>query len=187
VAARREIVPPAADYYEVRHDYLNQGDIFREVPLAYPFLGEDAETDDAGVRRFHSGPIAGLALLITPTCSMQAQGQRPGIYAHPVRALVPVIPLQQLIDEGSIKEAAAEQLRQYDNLINYMFLPSSTAYAIEESLALLWLPMSLHHEQIVGQRVAQLSRAAAQQLQRKLQWFYTSLVDPREEFDPQLD
>jgi hypothetical protein len=64
---------PADDlYYESRLEPFSQGDIFRDVPLAYPSPADsivllDAET--AGSRRFLSGPFdVGLAMLTTPRC-----------------------------------------------------------------------------------------------------------------------
>jgi hypothetical protein len=188
VAAGREAIPAVDAYYEVRHAYFNQGDIFRDVPFVYPFPIEESGVEDGGSRNLYAGPIEnGLGMLISPTCSMQAQGRPPGAYAHPARALVPVVALDRLVNEGSIKASALPQLRQYDNLINYMYLPASESCEIVESVALLWLPMTIHHAQIDGLRVAQLGEPAAQQLQRKLQWFFTGLVDPRSEFEPQLD
>jgi hypothetical protein len=90
-----EIRPADAAYYETRIPLLSQGDIFRDVPLAYPVPGQivEAETTSGGVRHFLAGPLEiGTAMLITPTCSMRAQ-REPGKYAHPVRTLVPIMPI----------------------------------------------------------------------------------------------
>jgi hypothetical protein len=183
-----EARPDDQAYYEIRHEYLSQGDIFRNVPAAYPFPLEDLVVEDPGARRFFAGPLDdSYGLLITPSCSMQAQRRPLGEYAHPVRAIVPVVALAQLAADGTIASSALPHLRTYDNLINYMYLPASEAFAIPESVALLWLPVSLHHRQLDGLRVAQLARAGTQQLHRKLQWFYTGMADSRAEFDPLLD
>ena len=178
-----EAIPEPAEYYEVRHSYFNQGDIFQGLPLPWPIPRHEDELVSAEGGKFHQGEVGGCGLLITPSCCMQAQGHPPGTYAHPVRAIVPIVPLEELVANGTIKTSAVPQLRQFDNLKNYMYLPASERYTFLESVALLWLPLSLHHDQVDGLRVAQLSEAAAQQLMRKLQWFYTGVMDPREEFE----
>jgi hypothetical protein len=74
--------PDDDDYYAPhRTELYSQGDIFRDVPLAYPTMLEETEVDGApddraedwltaGKRRFLSGPLDfGPAMLITPTCA----------------------------------------------------------------------------------------------------------------------
>jgi len=68
-----------------------------------------------------------------------------------------------------------------------MYLPAENALQIPESVALLYMPVTLHHDMIIAQRVTQLTRIAAQQLQRKLAHFTTSMLVDREEFDPPMD
>jgi hypothetical protein len=77
---------------------VRQGDLFQDVPLGYPWP-PDAIDHDAGKRKFLSGPFkSGFAMLLTPTCSMIAQGVADS-YAHPVRVLAPAIPLEELLDQ----------------------------------------------------------------------------------------
>jgi hypothetical protein len=187
--------PSDADYYERdRVELVSQGDLFRDVPLAYPLpagefvLGED----EHGVsRRFLSGPLEfGPAMLITPSCSLGAQGAEG--YAHPVRTLVPVLPLAELIERRVVKKSALDDLRRFDHLINYMYLPrlevDELEFSMPESVALLYMPVTLHHAFLEGQRVSQLAYRGAQQLQRKLVWFYSGwLEDDLEVFDPPMD
>jgi len=185
--------PSDADYYERdRVELVSQGDLFRDVPLAYPLPAHELLVDGAsGGRRFLTGPLAfGPAMLITPSCSIGAQGA-PG-YGHPVRTLVPVIPLAQLIDHGVVKETALADLRRFDHLINYMYLPpldiNELDFSMPESAALLYMPVTLHHAFLEGQRVSQLAYRGAQQLQRKLVWFYSGwLEDNLDVFDPPMD
>ena len=70
--------PGDADYYERdRVDLFSQGDLFRDVPLAYPLPADEVVVDEesGGRRRFLSGPLEfGPAMLITPSCSLGAQG-----------------------------------------------------------------------------------------------------------------
>ena len=83
--------PSDAKYYERdRVELFSQVDVFRDVPLAYPLPAEELAIDAAeggGGRRFLSGPLEfGAAMLITPNCSLGAQGTAG--YGHPVRTLV---------------------------------------------------------------------------------------------------
>jgi hypothetical protein len=189
--------PADDEYYEFeRSSLLAQGDIFRDVPLAYPTtLAEvDAEEHDergekwlsAGKRRFISGPLDfGFAMLVTPTCAMSAQGA-PG-YAHPVRTLVVVRLLAGVVDLGFVTEQQADDLRRRDMFNNYMYLPPTPNGEIGESVALLYYPVTLHHDFIEGNRVTQLALPGAQQLQRKLGIFYAGFEVDRHEFDPPMD
>ena len=182
--------PRDADYYERdRVELVSQGDLFRDVPLAYPLPADELVVDEegGGGGRFLSGPLEfGPAMLITPSCSLGAQGAAG--YGHPVRTLVPVIPLAGLMDHGVVKETALADLRRFD----YMYLPplevDEGAFSMPESLALLYMPVTLHHAFLEGQRVSQLAYRGAQQLQRKLVWFYSGwLEDDLDAFDPPMD
>lgn len=187
--------PSDAEYYErERVDLFSQGDLFRDVPLAYPLPAEELVVDQeegGGGRRFVSGPLTfGPAMLITPSCSLTAQGTAG--YGHPVRTLVPVVPLADMVDRGVIKESALSDLRRYDHLINYMYLPAleieDLEFSIPESVALLYMPVTLHHAFLEGNRVSQLAYRGAQQLQRKLVWFYSGwLEDDLDVFEPPMD
>ncbi len=186
--------PPDADYYERdRVELFSQGDLFRDVPLAYPLPADELVLDEAtgGSRRFLSGPLEfGPAMLITPSCSLGAQGTAG--YGHPVRTLVPVLPLAELVDRGVVKESALDDVRRLDHLINYMYLPpldvDELEFSMPESVALLYMPVTLHHAFLEGQRVSQLARRGAQQLQRKLVWFFSGwLEDDLDVFDPPMD
>jgi hypothetical protein len=187
--------PRDAEYYERdRVELFSQGDLFRDVPLADPLPADELIIDDAeggGSRRFLSGPLEfGPAMLITPSCSLGAQGAAG--YGHPVRTLVPVIPLAELVVRGVVKETALADIRRFDHLINYMYLPplevDELEFSIPESVALLYMPVTLHHAFLEGQRVSQLAYRGAQQLQRKLVWFYSCwLEDDLDLFGPPMD
>jgi hypothetical protein len=41
----------------------------------------------------------------------------------PVRALVPILPVAELVDRGIVKESVLADLRRFDYLINYLYLP----------------------------------------------------------------
>src|SRR5438445_1760867 len=114
----RQQRPSDAEYYERdRVELFSQGDLFRDVPLAYPLPADELAVDEesGGSRRFLSGPLEfGPAMLITPSCSLGAQGSG---YAHPVQTLVPVLPLAELVERNIVKEAAQDDLRRFDHLI----------------------------------------------------------------------
>jgi hypothetical protein len=186
--------PADAEYYERdRVELFSQGDMFRDVPLAYPLPADELVVDErsGGSRRFVSGPLEfGPAMLITPSCSLAGQGTAG--YGHPVRTLVPVLPLTELVERGVIKETALSDLRRFDHLINYMYLPAleigELEFSIPESMAFLYMPVTLHHAFLEGNRVTQLARRGAQQLQRKLVWFYSGwLEDDLDVFEPPMD
>ncbi len=169
---------------------LRQGDLFHDVPLAYPLpadeviLEEGATEHDAIRRRFLSGPFdTGFALLVTPTCSMWAQGADDA-YAHPVRTLLVVRPVEDLVARGVLTADNLALTRKYDNLINYMYLPALEDVGLPESVAFLYMPVTLHHDLIEGQRVAQLGPEAVLHLHRKMVWHATSKQVPREQFRP---
>ena len=102
-------------------------------------------------------------MLLTPTCSMIAQGSAG--YAHVVRLLAPVLPLQRLIDEGAVKPGAVDDLRRRDHLVNYFYVPAIPAAALPESLALLYSAITVHHNYLEERRIAQLSKIAAVHLE----------------------
>src|SRR2546430_12252479 len=102
----RQQRPSDAEYYERdRVELFSQGDLFCDVPLAYPLPADELVVDDehGGSRRFLSGPLEfGPAMLITPSYSRGAQGAAG--YGHPVRTLVQVLPLAALVDRYVLQE-----------------------------------------------------------------------------------
>ncbi len=186
--------PSDEDYYERdRVELFSQGDLFRDVPLAYPLPADELLVDEeqSGSRRFLSGPLEfGPAMLITPSCSMGAQGTAG--YGHPVRTLMPVLPLTELVERGVVNDSALGDLRRFDHLINYMYLPplgvDELEFSMPESVALLYMPVTLHHAFLEGQRVSQLAYRGAQQLQRKLVWFFSGWLEENlDSFEPPMD
>ena len=153
---------------------------------------EVVSEDFGGSRQFLSGPLDyGKAMLITPTCNMRAQGKEDDgkvEYAHPVRTLVPVMPLDDgLKVQLNLDASKLGLLKKYDELISYMYLPKDTDLDVPESVALLYMPITLHHDMIIDQRITQLQSEAARQLHRKLVWFATSLLPLRATFTPPMD
>jgi len=187
----REDRPDNGDYFEdrFRGDILSQGDLFADAPRTYAGLAEEVVVDGPdGGRRFLSGPLQpGLALLITPSCSMG--GGDGAEYSHPVRTLVPIVPLQELVDRDVLTQDQVRTARRYDGLINYMVIPSSAGIGLPESLALLYMPFTVDHQLLMAtaRRVAQLTLTGAQQLQRKLAWYWSGFQLDRGSFRPPMD
>jgi hypothetical protein len=184
----REERPADDQYYESeRVKLFSQGDIFDSVPLAYPSLGVEV-TEVGGARVFLSGPLEpGFAMLVTPTCSMSAQKSEG--YAHLVRTLVPIKPIEQLLAARVLTNDQVGLAAKYDDLYNYMYLPAHAASGMPVSLALLYMPITVSHGllEATAKRVTQLAFEGAQQLQRKLVLYDSSAPIPRAKFNPPMD
>jgi len=171
--------PGDEDYYvEPWSDTFLQGDIFADVPIAIP-APPDAVVMSEGERRFVSGPFdAGPAMLISPSCAIAAQGPAapPGTYAHSARTLIPMRSVNELIAAGAVSEQNLGNLRA-DRLRNYLYLPATEQFP--ESAALLYMPVTMHHDVIDQERVVQLTGAAYWHLRVKLMAFFGGfLLDP---------
>lgn len=176
--------PDDVSYYAERTDYVRMGDIFVDIPLGYPWP-PDAAGHKEGRRKFLSGPFEpGFGMLLTPICSMIAQGGEG--YAHPVRVVAPVIALEDLVELGAVKEASLTDLRVHDHLVNYFYLPPIEEAGMPESLALLYAAITIHHEYLVERRVAQLAEAAAVHLKYKLTAFYAGMRFAHEDFEDEI-
>jgi hypothetical protein len=165
-------------YVEPWSDTFLQGDLFDHVPLAMP-APPDAVLLVEGERRFLSGPFeAGPAMLVSPSCTIAAQGGAAGAYAMPHRALVPIRPVDELRSGGAISEQNLGNLRA-DRMRNYLYLPACSKF--NESAALLYMPITVHHDVIAKDRFAQLSGAAYWHLRVKLMVYAGGfLLDPAE-------
>ena len=141
---------------------------------------------EEGKRKFLSGPFEpGFGLLLSPTCSMHAQGAEG--YAHPVRMLAPVLSVEHLVEQGGIKETALDDLRTYDHLVNYLYLPAITEQDFPESLALLYGVITIHHDYLEERRIAQFSEEAAVHLKFKLTAFFGGSLFSHEDFEDDGD
>ncbi len=108
-------------------------------------------------------------------------------YAHPVRTLVVVRALDDVVRHGFLSDDQASDLRRRDRFANYMYLPATPDGELPESVALLYYPVTLHHDFLEGNRITQLAYEGARQLQRKLGTFYAGFEVDRREFDPPMD
>jgi hypothetical protein len=83
--------------------------------------------------------------------------------------------------------AQADDLRHRDRFNNYMYLPATADAELPESVALLYYPVTVHHDFLEGNRITQLAYEGARQLQRKLGVFYAGFDVDRSELDPPMD
>ena len=181
----KKVARPRDDEYYVDPwtEQMLQGDIFLNVPLGV-IAPPDAIVMAEGERRFVTGPFdAGPAMLISPSCAIAAQGKdvEPGQYAHEARILVPIRPLEQLVDAGAISDDNVGLFRA-DRLVNYLYLPEGPAWP--ESAGLLYLPITIHHDVIAQDRAVQLTGAAFWQLRYKLIAFIGGFKVHPDEFGP---
>lgn len=182
------VTRPADDRYYVEpwSDTFLQGDLFVDVPFAIP-APPDAILMSEGERRFLSGPFdAGPAMLVSPSCTIAAQGAPSGTYAMPARTLIPIRPVAELQDAEVITDDNIGNLRA-DRLRNYLYLPSGGPLT-EESVAFLYMPMTMHHDVIASERRAQLTGVAYRHLRVKLIAYDSGLViDPAALGEPPAD
>jgi hypothetical protein len=78
---------------------------------------------------------------------------------------------------------------KYDDLYNYMYLPAHALSGMPESLALLYMPITISHAllEATATRITQLALEGARQLQRKLVLAASSAPIPRSKFKPPMD
>ena len=93
-------------------------------------------------------------MLLSPSCSMIAQGAQG--YAHPVRSRASTS-AKELVDRGVVKKESVADLRVYDHLVNYFYLPAIESARMPESLALLYSSITIHHDYLKERRIGQLA------------------------------
>lgn len=64
----------------------------------------------------------------------------PEMLAHPFRVLVPVLPLEQVVQDTEAVEQSVGLLRSRDQLNAYLYLPPLGAFLEEESVGCLYRP-----------------------------------------------
>lgn len=167
--------PPDDRYYEDTWSSVYfQGDLFHNVPLAFPWPPDLVLAGEEGSeRRFLSGPFETThAMLVTPTCTMAAQGRTAPVdgYAMPARTLVPVRPLAEVVAAGAVSDETVGHLRR-DRLRNYFYLPPHEEWDFPESVALLYQPTTVHHNVLNDLRIGQLRGEGFWQLRRSLAFY----------------
>ncbi len=92
---------------------LFAGDLFEAIPFGdQPTIVYTAEQDDASGKHFLGEVAFGYGLLITPTCDM-AEQHGTSLAAHPYRVLVPVLPLELIVEQTAAIEKSLGLLRSH--------------------------------------------------------------------------
>jgi len=205
---------PQGPYYEFRHEWLTQGDIFKDVPVSQ--LGpellklenppESAEPIPEGLM-----PVlayvwtTGFGMLLSNTCDFRHPrardiDQQPLEYPNPDdvyhNGFVRVAPIFPLKDCPWIPNDVDIhiRIRAFDHYRRFMYLPAMarTSELEDEPLpeAVVALQMAdLLHLDLIRQlpKITQLKRVARQQLNRKLVLLDTGAPTRHEDFDPDME
>ena len=158
---------------------LFAGDLFEAIP----FGDQPTMLHRADDGKHFVGEVAfAYGLLTTPTCDMAEQRDE-GQAAHPIRVLVPVLPLVAVAEQAGAVANSMKLLRSRDTLHPYMYLPPLSGFLEEESVACLFRP-SLVSDELLAEpprRVAQLQPEARRHLKVKLAAYWGRVaVDPKE-------
>jgi hypothetical protein len=162
---------------------LFAGDLFEAIPFIDQPVGLFAEESDFESGKHFLGEIAvGYGLLITPTCDMTDQrGERPA--AHPYRTLVPVLPLDFVVEQAGALAQSAELLHSRDTMGPYMYLPPLPGVLDGDAVACLFRPSLVSDDLLADppRRVAQLQPEARRHLKVKLAAYWArAAVDPNQ-------
>jgi hypothetical protein len=149
---------------------LFAGDLFEAIPFGnQPTVVYTTEHGDMSGKHFVGEVAFGYGLLITPTCDM-AEQHGPSLAAHPYRVLVPVLPLDLVVEQTAAIEKSLGLLRSRDTVTPYMYLPPLPDVLETEQVACLFRPTLVSDELLRDppRRVAQLQAPARRQLKVKL-------------------
>lgn len=149
---------------------LFAGDLFEAIPFGdQPIRVHEGIEGEASGKHFVGEVVYGYGLLITPTCDMVEQ-HGSGAVGHPYRVLVPVVPLDLVVEQTGALEASIGLLRGRDAITPYLFLPSLTDILEREQVACLFRPTLVSDDFLRDppRRLAQLQPEARRHLKIKL-------------------
>ena len=185
---------PTTPYYEIRSEYLSQGDLLEEVPFGVigPELLYIEEVPGAILHRveFHRG------MILSPTCDFR----RPTIEelrkdpSQPPYTLQPHVVIGQVLTIETIAERWGANrgnnmrlMLEFDAPRRYMYLPPLPADETGRQWAVDFTRTdSIAIDLLLDQRSFQLTFAAAQHLQYKLVLASTSVYTDRAAYDPPM-
>ena len=101
--------------------------------------------------------------------------------------LAPVLSIEHLVKAGTVKEAALPDLRKFDHLMNYFYLPPIDDHGFPESLALIYGAITVHHDYLVDRRIAEVGEEAAIHLKLKLSAHFSGSLFSHADFEDDLD
>jgi len=202
---------PRNDYYELRHEFLTQGDILRDVP--WSLLGPTiniVEPPPEGLP-VPAGYLPALiylwphkfGIILSDTCDFRhprAQDipRDPGSYRSPDSVyhsgflrVAPIFPLPEY-PGLAVDEALRQRIREYDHFRRLMYLPPIKDLEGKEVMpeGLVAINQAdLLSLDIVRRldRLAQLTLVGRQQLNRKLVYADTGYQVAYDRFTPDLD
>ena len=198
---------PQEDYFEVRHDWLTQGDVFQDAPISQ--LGPDLlilENPPESAEPIPQGllPVVtyvwttGLGMLLSNTCDFRHPAavdidnhpleypDPDDVYHNGFLRVAPIFPLDDCPwlpkDEDLYRK-----IRRFDHYRRFMYLPALEG-TMPESVVALQMADLLHLDLIRHlPRLTQLTRAARQQLDRKLVLLDTGAPTRFDDFDPDMN
>jgi hypothetical protein len=206
---------PDAEYFEFRHEWLTQGDIFADVPISQlgpELLGLDPAPELSEPIPEGLLPVVtlvwttGAGMLLSNTCDFRHPrardiDDRPLDYPDPDdvyhNGFIRVAPIFPLADCPFIPDDAGvrERIARFDHFRRFLYLPAMTASNAEggeiivaESVVALQMADLLHIDLIRSlPKLAQLTRSARQQLNRKLVLLDTGAQSLMSDFNPDMD
>jgi hypothetical protein len=185
---------PTSPYYEVRSEYLSQGDLLEEVPFGVigPELLYLQDLPGAILHQveFHRG------MIVSPTCDfrrptiehLRNDPSQPPYTLQPHVVVAQVLPIEVIAERWGANRATNMRLMlEFDAPRRYMYLPPLPG----DDRGQQWVvdftrTDSIAIELLVDQRTYQLTHAAAQHLQYKLVLAGTSVYTDRGVFDPPM-
>ena len=163
---------------------LFTGDLFKAIPFHTPPT-EIYAAEGLGQDQHFFGEIGwSYGLLVTPTCDMY-ESIAPEKLAHPFRVLVPILPLEQVVQETEAVEQSVGLIRSRDQLSAYLYLPPLGELIEEESVACLFRPTIVTENFLADppRRVAQLQAEARRHLKVKLALYWGRAKVAHEDLD----
>jgi len=207
---------PTASYFEIRHEWLTQGDVFSDVPISQ--LGPELLKLDPPpelAEPIPEGMLAvvalvwttGFGMLLSNTCDFRHPRARdidrlPLQYPNPDdvyhNGFVRVAPILPLSDCPLIPDdlAVRQRLTRFDHFRRFMYLPAvvrtggdgASHEVMPESVVALQMADLLHIDLIRSlPKLTQLTKVARQQLNRKLVLHDTGAQSLTTDFEPDMD
>lgn len=168
----RDNRPDSAEYFDNsgQFDGLQQGDIFRDVPL---FVGDAFSP----LVQQLNGPLQVVtAVLLSPNIHLRAMQEAPDydrlggpVNLAPIRTLSSLLgsPLPDPVPDWVLN------MRDFDEIDQYMYLPPGAF--VEESLVSFASTFIISSKLLHGQRTARLAAVGARQLRRKITMFFCEI------------
>lgn len=202
---------PDGNYYEYRHEFLTQGDVYRDVPwsqLGPTLTIVDPTPEGLPVPAGHLPALTyvwpfSFGMILSDTCDFRhpraqdvtvnrANYRDPdSVYHSGFLRVAPVIPLSEY--EGLPPGASVrERIRLFDHFRRLIYLPPMVSadglVVMPESVVAVHMADLLHLDLVRSlARLSQLTLLGRQQLARKLVYAETGYQVAYDRFSPDLD